>query len=805
MNEEQRNRFKQQIIKLVTILNQVFSNNYIFVSETEGSSFTSKKIKKPLVEISESGKLIYTYEPLSNLFKFSKEDAEGQIKKTLFHKVCKNLILLYLEPEKKKQKTKPTLSLVDIKPIEPPKKIEIYSPQGEFVTEGYKPEICNEFQIQEYKEYMYLKLKLLIYINDVINFDMMDDKNKYEKLLLAFLSKNPQRGQEAAKTFLEWCKQIEQILEQVMNNEFNVPVLQRLIELFETTDPLTLDLCRKMVPLCDNAGQIDPNVVCNPDKINIHSVTQNVCSMEDALKDEIDALNEELSDFDNEIDDLIVNIPEDTSLFNDAVQSDISNLLAGRQDLEKKKSVIQSIQDPKQKKEALESLKQKTLDFADKVKNDPIIKVQDLVNQIDLNNIRDTKGLQNATKSIEGISKLLNQEKKIDFKREITDINRDLKFNPGTARNSLNSFFNSGIKPLFERKFDKDAVTKYYDNLEKQFKTERDITKEGKEGYKNWFSNLLNKSSKQPDAVKMDLEKQAGKRVETLKKEIKEAKTEDAKKKIVEKFKKKEKAEIKSIEVRKRILEILYSKLSPNEQKDLKNALLQVSNIREYDNLINSYISIAKNRQQPQVTPVPLPPVPLPPETTVPPQPIKPFGLEPVPIPPSPPVPVTPPVSAPIVPSPPPVSAPVIPSTPVIPTITPSTPVIPSPEVSVEIVSPTAENKNILDMIVDIYLDFKITQEELNDLLIQYREITNMQDLNQQQNRQNELQKTLEKLNQKNSQYYILYFDDPDTIYNQRLSKLIVENRIDENVISKIYEIRKQMVRIKNAIDQQQK
>jgi hypothetical protein len=88
--------------------------------------------------------------------------------------------------------------------------------------------------------------------------------------------------------------------------------------------------------------------------------------------------------------------------------------------------------------------------------------------------------------------------------------------------------------------------------------------------------------------------------------------------------------------------------------------------------------------------------------------------------------------------------------------------------------------------------------------LIQYKEVINIQDLNQKEIRKNNLIQTVRKLNEKNSQYYILYFDDPDPIYNERLSRLKDENKIEDDVIPKIYEIRKQILEIKNAIDQQQ-
>ena len=584
---EQRKMFNQNIVKMVNMINGLFTNHFV-------RDENNKLQKTPLIQILPNNQIQYTYEPLNQLYQVSETGQDGSIKKTLFRKICKNLVVLFAKPiEPKLKKQKPSLPLHEIKPIAPTKRIIITTKDGEVIAEDVKTEICSPFEINDFKNYLYLKLKILVYLNDILNLNLMDDKNKYEKLILNYIAKNPNADlSQIQNKFLNWMKQVEIIIQTVMSDSYDFKVLQEIVAMFEQSDPTTADLCESVVSLCDNADQIDKSQVCNPDRINLYSVTENVCDANLLLDQELNQQKDELNNLDQKITKMLESLPEDKTSFNDAVQSSLENLENKKADLDQKALDAKGLLDRKDALDKLKQLNQDSKELLNQIEKNPVLQIQKELDNIDFGKIRDAELLRKTSLAMEKFSNLFEKDKGQKFFREITNINRDLKTSPFNAKSSLKNLFENQLKPVFEKRFDRDAIQRYYKNLETQ--DEKKIL-DSNVGYKKWFQQLVEKS-KQAPKVKEELKKEADQRVVNFSEALKEAKTPQQKDKVIQNFKEIEKGIGQEIQKEISVRAKLIQSLEPAARKAFLNAFSKTSTIQEQQNLIQAFSRLSNQK-----------------------------------------------------------------------------------------------------------------------------------------------------------------------------------------------------------------
>jgi hypothetical protein len=602
----QRKSFNEAIRKIINMLNQVFTNNYV-LSEDPGIQNKLQKAQLIKIETSTSNNNIkYTYEPLSELFRHSVNQMDGQIKNTLFRKVCKNIIVLFAKPlPPKNTKTKASLPLNEIKPVDPnEKRIIITTPDGQKIFESSKTEVCSEHEIYDFKNYIYLKLKLLVYLNDILNLDQMGENNQYEKLFLDYMNKNPGADVSVLKSkFDKWMQQVQLIIEQVMSDTYNFDILRNMVALFENADPTTVELCESVISLCDNKSSLDVKEVCSPKRITMYSVTEDVCNPNLMYDEKIEEQKMQTKKLSGEIEQEMEDFPIDTNEFSDQVEEDLDNLREQKKKLDSLKEEIAQAEKEDDKKKTLsliEDLNMKSKEFIERLKQDPILNIQKEVNKIDFEKIKDPQVLKKATLALKKFGNVLNQDKTRTFLRDITNINRDLRASPFVARSNLKNLFDNQVKPIFEKQLDKNAVKNYYEDLKK--KTDRELLDE-KFGYKDWFGKVVNQS-KFPKPVQEQVKKEAVQKIETLSKKLGEAKTPAQKAQVVKQFQKQEKKVLDLLQRQMADRKNLVQSLDPVARKAFVNAFSKTTTLQEQLDLILAFKNLPKGKPNAQVVKV---------------------------------------------------------------------------------------------------------------------------------------------------------------------------------------------------------
>lgn len=593
--EKQRTMFNAQIVQIVRMLNHLFTENYV-------RDENNKLYQAPLINLNGSGqKITYNYQPLSELFQISEIQQDAPVKNALFRKVCKNLIVLFSKPiPPRVGKSKASVPLVDIKPEDSnATNVIIATKDGEIIYQDTKVKVCNDLEIKDFKNYLYLKLKLLVYLNDILNLELLDDKNKYEKLLLGFMQKNPGKDVSVVKAkFEKWLEQVEMIIEQVMSDQYNFEILKKMVALFEQTDPTTVELCESIVPLCDNASSIDVSTVCSPDRINMHSVTEDICNVQSILDRERERLERENAMLDEEINKRLEKIPFDLSDFKNKVQRSLSGLEKEKQALDETKDQLYQTLNEQELNEELNALNQKSIGFLQKLEDNPFLKMENEIGKIDFEKIRDPQVLKKASSALNDFGNLLKKDKAQVLQREITNITRDINTTPNIAKSSFQNALNQQIKPLFEKRYDRDAINRYYQDLQKRLNTERDLS-DPNTGYKQWFRNVVGQS-KQAPAVQQQLLQQGNQRYQQVQQQLGTAKTPQQKAQVINQFKNQESKVVSDIDKQTKDRAKFVQKLPVDAREAFNKNFDKTQNVEEQSNLINAF---SKLHDQPKVLP----------------------------------------------------------------------------------------------------------------------------------------------------------------------------------------------------------
>lgn len=299
-----RDEFNKDILNLVNVLNKIFAkdenDNLIYLKE--GVGFAELDYIGNNTKINTRN---LDYDNLSN-----KQQSE-LLKRDLMEKVCKNIAFIYAYPIQKEIKynqlagVNQNIPLQDYPNTDPPKQkygsvgikngnLNQYTIAGAVGSQNIysrpfgnvQQTVCANTEVAKLQEYFYKKLKLLIYLSEIINLDYKnakDDnaKNQYDKIYLKSLTNDTKKDRipEAEKKFDEWYQYLQTIFKEVKNDSYTNEELDKYIKCFEETDEKTQTLCVHIYPLCENVEEAvadkEANNVCV--KINLHSVTKDIC------------------------------------------------------------------------------------------------------------------------------------------------------------------------------------------------------------------------------------------------------------------------------------------------------------------------------------------------------------------------------------------------------------------------------------------------------------------------------------------------------------------------------------------------
>ena len=299
-----RDEFNKDILNLVNVLNKIFAkdenDNLIYLKE--GVGFAELDYIGNNTKINTRN---LDYDNLSN-----KQQSE-LLKRDLMEKVCKNIAFIYAYPIQKDLKynqlagVNQNIPLQDYPNTDPPKQkygsvgikngnLNQYTIAGAVGNQkissrpfgNVQQTVCANQEVEKLQEYFYKKLKLLIYLSEIINLDYKnakDDnaKNQYDKIYLKSLTNDTKKDRipEAEKKFDEWYQYLQTIFKEVKNDSYTNEELDKYIKCFEESDEKTQTLCVHIYPLCENVEEAvadkEANNVCV--KINLHSVTKDIC------------------------------------------------------------------------------------------------------------------------------------------------------------------------------------------------------------------------------------------------------------------------------------------------------------------------------------------------------------------------------------------------------------------------------------------------------------------------------------------------------------------------------------------------
>jgi hypothetical protein len=283
--ESYREKFNEDVIYIVNILNKIFneplslSNNYLNLESKDGGGIP---------------------ESLNNLsYQSLKEKKSIEQERDLLDRVCSNISLIYTSPlqlSKTVQVNKDTVGI----PLTQYMKQETGLPVGirsddlsEYVYDkdlkkilkrevgNVKNTVCETETVKELRKYFFYKLKLLVYLRSVLNLNDVDKLNVWEKIYQDALQNNytGEKMENARRNLKTWYDYIQEIFTNVKDDSVEIQDLEKYIMAFENQDATTKELCETIIQVCDVNITIPNdriNNICN-DKINIHSVTEDIC------------------------------------------------------------------------------------------------------------------------------------------------------------------------------------------------------------------------------------------------------------------------------------------------------------------------------------------------------------------------------------------------------------------------------------------------------------------------------------------------------------------------------------------------
>jgi hypothetical protein len=276
---EYRKNFNRDLIPLVNILNKVFNDPPKNEDDIPNNLMKPKdnRFKANLgIEVLNNAENLNVPDLIRSV-----NDLDGKLK--LFDKVCKNISILYTKPMNKntlKYKTvNEDLPLSDLMNTKLPGGgigtgtgdigIQVNNLEEYFINNGTiiskrksqtNQKICSKKDddniIEKLREYFYLKLKILVYLRNVLNLNEEDKINQYEILYQTKIKENPNPKipgilQNALGSLETWNEEIKKIFNNVLNDKFDNQELKNIIYKFENEDENTTNVCMSLIPICN--------------------------------------------------------------------------------------------------------------------------------------------------------------------------------------------------------------------------------------------------------------------------------------------------------------------------------------------------------------------------------------------------------------------------------------------------------------------------------------------------------------------------------------------------------------------------
>jgi len=274
-----RKQFNKDMIYMINILNKIFNIPSMTPTATPQNFISiENKIPETLAKV---GNNTLTYESLNT-------QRQNELQQSLFNKICQNLALVYSTPI---NNTTP-LEINDKFPLN-----KTLTTQKNFGNVGVRSDNMEEYQIDNggvitrkeftevqikicdtdkakaLKEYLYLKLKILVYLRSVLNLYEDENINKWEKIYINSNKSTTMKGVASTNLNL-WYKNIQDIFKKIQDDRIDINGLKDIVNRFENKDDTTKNLCKAIVKLCD--PEVNESI-CN-DGINIYSVTKEICA-----------------------------------------------------------------------------------------------------------------------------------------------------------------------------------------------------------------------------------------------------------------------------------------------------------------------------------------------------------------------------------------------------------------------------------------------------------------------------------------------------------------------------------------------
>ena len=330
--QEYREKFNIDVLYIVNIINKIFNvqkniKNYIEVGED--------KIPNPLHNN-------LTYDNL-------KSTSSSSLEKEMFDRVCQNIASIYASPiNPPKNINLDDLPLTSDSSASKPVGVMVgdlteyvYDKETKRIVKKEKKDvqekICNTDELNELKNYFFLKLKLLVYLRSVLNLNNDETTtNQWEKIFLDAVKSNYNKNkiEEAGYQLKVWYDYIKRIFDDIKTDQIDIPQLKQYLKAFEMEDTTTKNLCESIIQICDNNKPSKSLIqnTCNQ-QINVHSVTTDIC-----YKEAKEVLNETKK--------LDQKISEELSKRKDA--SEIQNIQTNLNELnQQQKNLVINPKDPK--------------------------------------------------------------------------------------------------------------------------------------------------------------------------------------------------------------------------------------------------------------------------------------------------------------------------------------------------------------------------------------------------------------------------------------------------------------------------
>jgi hypothetical protein len=181
-------------------------------------------------------------------------------KNAIFAKICKNLSFLYTNPI-----VNEPLKVIVNEPLKVGNVQFGIKIAPEALTKLGAP--CNSPEIQPLQEYFYLKLKIIVLLNQIIR------NNRYIEFLntqRSLSNPNTENINQANAELNQWETNLQKVINQIKSNEYNIQKLREINDQFFNPNQDTINFCKSLIALCPYGAQ-DTNVC---DNANLLSVTE---------------------------------------------------------------------------------------------------------------------------------------------------------------------------------------------------------------------------------------------------------------------------------------------------------------------------------------------------------------------------------------------------------------------------------------------------------------------------------------------------------------------------------------------------